>query len=138
MRGRTANELQKRANILLVAIQREYDEIMKKKTKVSPANVTIATVTESSSTSDKENDKDFEENKVKKAKRKSWMPTISFALPDDDEPKAKKAVISSGLNASASTSYASTSNAVASTSASTNNPFAISQKSIGMPLLIKK
>lgn len=117
MRGRTANELKDRAKLLIYAIQLEHEEYQRKVNK-SPQNVT------SSSDDNKENDKEFHKNQKKKSKRKSWMPTLSFA--NEDEPKAKKTV---------KFDDDSTSNGIASTSGSANKSFANTQTAFDMSML---
>lgn len=127
MRGRTANELKKRAKYLLAGIQREYEEFLNKKPNMNPLNVTVA------NDANKENDREFDRNKSKKLKRKSWMPTISFATATSDEPTPKKPAKSAKFGDMSS--QPSTSHAVASTSGLANRLFASARVSLDMPIL---
>lgn len=117
---------------MLNAIQREYEESLKKKEKepVKPLNATLP------NDLNKGLDKGLDQNHNKKAKRKSWMPTITFRSAHKDEPKAKKNAANFGdLNDGASTSYASTLNGFASTSGVTNKSLASAKMAFNMPLL---
>lgn len=124
MRSRSANELKQRSKVLLRAIQREYAE--SQSTKKSKTSEPI-----SPSTSKKENDKKSEKSHDKKAKRKSWMPTISFAVPNRNEPKPKQAANADTATANAGTA----SDAIASTSGLPNKSIAVRKMSLDMPAL---
>ena len=122
MRSRTSNGLEKRAKTLITAIQREYDEM-------------IANQSKKNATNNKENNNELEQKKDKKVKRKSWIPTISFALPNDDELKAKKTKFTELPTENGTSLNASTSNAFASSSGLSNKSVTNGQKALDMPIL---
>lgn len=124
MRSRTANELKQRAKILLTAIQREYDEHQATKKTSKPQ--------ESSANNNKENDKESEKNRDKKTKRKSWMPTIKFVVPNGNESKAKNTVKTHESAASVNGTY---SDAIASTSGLSKKLNPVRKMSLDMPIL---
>lgn len=144
MRSRTPNELKQRAKILLTAIQREYDESRSTKKANKPQQTAIQRESDESqstkktnkpqqsATSDKENDNGSEKSRDKKAKRKSWMPTISFAVSNGNEPKAKKAPNADGAMAGGS---GIAPDAIPSTSGVTKKSIAVRKMSLDMPSL---
>lgn len=127
MRSRTANEYKQRAKILLNAIQREYDENQSTKKTNKPQRTT------QSPTSNKENDKESEKSRDKKTKKsKPWMPTISFAVPNGNEQKAKKAPNADEPVAGGS---GIAPDAIPSTSGLSKQSNAVRKMSLDMPIL---